>query len=309
MAHAPEVTGWRRFRSVAVGKGRVVEADGRHRRRNGRPLATALSFEGEEAWTLATRLTVEPEADPWDYRRIIEASPVEFTECPICGEAGPLTAEHVPPERLGGAVLTTTCRRCNNIFGSYEDALLQRAEQRCTMAIRGPGIAGERRVADVILRMTSGGEIVLTTWNGDWPDWTRPLFTDVGVEVQFERRCPCLAYAAMLKNGFLAACALNPTIVTAPGSWPVAQMVREQLLAWLTPTENHLEIDPRLRRLRVRYDAPIGASPGVALCEATHRATGERAHVIRLGWQLAIDWPVDAAQLVLRTPSPTRDSG
>lgn len=301
MAHAPEVTGWRRFKSAAAGAGRVVEADGRHRRRNGRPLANALSFEGEETWTLATRLTAVPEADPWDYRRIVEASRANFAECPICGKGGPLTAEHVPPARLGGAVLTETCRACNNVFGSYEEALLQHAEQRYTMAIRGPGIAGERRVADVILRMTPDRELVMTTWNGFWPDWTGPLFTDVGVEIQLERRCSCLAYAAMLKNGLLAACALNPMIVTDPSSWPVAQMVRQQLVAWRTPSESHLEIDPRLKRLQVRYDAPIGASPGVVLCEATNRATGQRAHVIRLGWQLAIEWPVDAARLIQHT--------
>jgi hypothetical protein len=75
-------------------------------------------------------------------------------------------------------------------------------------------------------------------------------------------------------------------------------LVRAQLVAWRTPTDQHLLIDPMLKRLSVRYNAPQRTTTKVALCEATHRSTGELRHVIRLGWQLAIDWPVDAARLV-----------
>lgn len=305
MAHSPEVTDWIVFRDVSHrGDGVIVEADGRGRRSNGRPLANVLTFSDERNGTLATRLTAESDVDPWRYESLMEASPFHFAECPICGQAGPLTAEHVPPARLGGSVLTATCGPCNNIFGSYEEALLQRAEQRYTMAIRGPGIDGVRRISDVILRMTENHERVLTTWNGFWPDWADPLFNGGGHEVRFERRCSCLAYGALVKNGYLAACVLAPSIVTEPEAWPVAQLVRQQLVAWRGPHEGCLALDSRLKRLHVRYDAPIPESPTVALCEATHRASGERRHVLRLGWQIVIDWPADAARMIkIESPS------
>jgi HNH endonuclease len=45
----------------------------------------------------------------------------DFDVCPICFSASNLTDEHVPPEALGGKVLTRTCRRCNNTLGSRVD--------------------------------------------------------------------------------------------------------------------------------------------------------------------------------------------
>ncbi len=44
-----------------------------------------------------------------------------FESCPICGD--PATDdEHVPPESVGGKVMTRTCRPCNNRLGSHVEA-------------------------------------------------------------------------------------------------------------------------------------------------------------------------------------------
>lgn len=257
-----------------------------------------LTF-SEGAGGMATRLTPTPEVDQWEYHSIMEAARADFDRCPICDAPGPLTDEHVPPAPLGGSVLVQTCSRCNNTYGSFEDALLKRAESRFTMGVRGPGFRGERSIPDVILRRSADGDLVLTTWNGFWPDWADPLFREQGHEFQLERRCDCLAYAAMVKNGFLAACALNPGIVTDPQAWPVAQLLRRQLVAWRdTPNGAHLEVAEGLLRLHVRYDAPQQDVPRVELCEARHRETRQQIHVLRLGYQLVIAWPIDAAQVV-----------
>jgi hypothetical protein len=56
--------------------------------------------------------------------------------CPICDrgfrrpavEAGVLTAEHVPPDSLGGRELLLTCKDCNNTAGTELDAHARRKE-------------------------------------------------------------------------------------------------------------------------------------------------------------------------------------
>lgn len=46
---------------------------------------------------------------------------VFFERCPICLSTGSMTAEHVPPEAIGGRIITLTCDRCNNELGSSID--------------------------------------------------------------------------------------------------------------------------------------------------------------------------------------------
>jgi hypothetical protein len=250
---------------------------------------------GKGAWSL----TGTEDSDDWHYDPQFECPRVDFPTCPICGADGSLTDEHVPPDLLGGAVLTRTCPECNNRFGTYEDALLKHAEQRYTMALRSPGLRGERRISDVILRRDSDGRLLLSTWNGFWPSWTDPMFTEEGWEFQLERPCPCRAYASVLKSAYLAACTLAPEAVAVPGDWPVAELVRRQLVAWRDAHDEHLVLSPWFNRLHVRYHAPRLERPAVLLCQATHRETGERRQVLRLGWQLVIDWPIDAARLTI----------
>jgi hypothetical protein len=63
----------------------------------------------------------------------------EYYICPLCMygfpeaaiDAGQLTMEHVPPQKLGGRGLLLTCKECNNTSGYKLDAALyQREEQR-----------------------------------------------------------------------------------------------------------------------------------------------------------------------------------
>jgi HNH endonuclease len=55
--------------------------------------------------------------------RVLAPSPerVFFERCPICLSSGSMTAEHVPPEVIGGRVMTSTCDRCNNELGASID--------------------------------------------------------------------------------------------------------------------------------------------------------------------------------------------
>lgn len=40
-----------------------------------------------------------------------------------------LTLEHSPPEKIGGTVLTLTCKRCNNMLGSKLDSQVAARER------------------------------------------------------------------------------------------------------------------------------------------------------------------------------------
>ena len=46
-----------------------------------------------------------------------------FDLCPICLDPEPTSEEHVPPQSLGGRVMTLTCNRCNNDLGTAENEL------------------------------------------------------------------------------------------------------------------------------------------------------------------------------------------
>ena len=53
-----------------------------------------------------------------DIELVQEIGPRSFDRCPICGD--PATEdEHVPPQSIGGEVMTRTCGPCNHRFGSY----------------------------------------------------------------------------------------------------------------------------------------------------------------------------------------------
>jgi hypothetical protein len=72
--------------------------------------------------------------------------------CPLCDRAfpkaaiqsGDLTAEHVPPDSLGGRAILLTCKECNNISGTNLDAHARKRET--VFAARKGQIQKELRV-------------------------------------------------------------------------------------------------------------------------------------------------------------------
>lgn len=299
MPHAGPVSGWISARLGAPESGTVVHVEGRSLRKNGLPLVSSLSLRtGEDVatWTLG------PQGDdPWVYEPILTIPRRDFDACPICGVGSVLSKEHVPPERLGGKAHTTTCERCNHVFGTFEDALLRRAEERYTLAVRGPAIRGEQRVSDVVIRQDARRNWMLTKWNGDWPSWIEEIFRGESHEFQLEAPCHCKAYASMLKSAYLAACTFIPDAASDGKAWPVARMVRNQLLRWRDAPAKHLTISRTFNHLHERYDAPRVTDPAVTLCRATNSVTGDVRTVIRMGWRLVIDWPIDAVRLQQRS--------
>lgn len=160
----------------------------------------------------------------------VEVPAGRFNVCPIClvsldGE-GAGSAEHVPPQSLGGQVMTWTCERCNNDLGTAEEELRKLVELETTVVVQAAdGSVPGRRRARVALRSAAGRppgafiesaapgvEDVLKS--GTWSLTVNPLDMP-------------LVWAAMLKQSYLAACLLMREVPDTPG----VKQVRAVLLA------------------------------------------------------------------------------
>ena len=81
--------------------------------------------------------------------------PRHFDKCPICGDPEAISAEYVPPERVGGTVMTRTCTRCNNEFGSKVEAdLVDWYEGALTTWFTSSAVRGKRRIGRLLVRWT-----------------------------------------------------------------------------------------------------------------------------------------------------------
>ena len=129
----------------------------------------------------------------------------DFPICPICLEPDPDVAEHVPPESLGGRIMTTTCRRCNHDFGTAEDQLRSFIDLETTVHAQvSDGSVKGRRAAKVALRSSEGratGAFVRSAA----PEFDEVLSSGSG-ELTVKPLDMPLVVAAGLKHVYLAAC-------------------------------------------------------------------------------------------------------
>ena len=129
----------------------------------------------------------------------------DFPVCPICLGPDPDVAEHVPPESLGGRIMTMTCRRCNHNFGTAEEQLRSFIDQETTVhAQASDGSVNGRRAAKVALRSSEGRP------TGAFVRSAAPEFDEVldscSSELTVKPLDMRLVVAAGLKHAYLAAC-------------------------------------------------------------------------------------------------------
>lgn len=136
----------------------------------------------------------------------VEVAPGRFPSCPICLAPNPEAAEHLPPKSMGGVVMTWTCQRCNNDFGTAEEELRRYLELEVKVQAEAPG-AGPvrgRRSATVALRSTPGRP------PGAFVKSAAPDFNDLLISGASQLRVAPLdmdlVRAAALKQAYLAAC-------------------------------------------------------------------------------------------------------
>jgi hypothetical protein len=143
---------------------------------------------------------------PVRVRPLARLAPRFFDACPIC--ASPATEdEHVPPQSMGGKVMTRTCAPCNNGLGSNVEAdLADWHDDALTLpAFSGDAVRGTRHSSRLLCRTTPKGEPVLIVDRGFDPAVRDLLLSgkvDLTACVPDENR----VRIALLKHAFLAAC-------------------------------------------------------------------------------------------------------
>lgn len=123
---------------------------------------TDISIELEEGRLLDMSVRRGAGTEPVRVDVVRAIAPRVFETCPICGEPA-TTDEHVPPESMGGSVMTKTCSPCNNGLGTRVEAdLTDWHDQVLTLpGFSGDALPGRRASSRILWRTTTDGKFVL----------------------------------------------------------------------------------------------------------------------------------------------------
>lgn len=222
-------------------------------------------------------------------------APCNFDVCPICLTPGPTSAEHVPPEKLGGHRMTLVCAPCNNTFGTRLEAdLLDWRDDALRVRASADNVRGARTIGRVLRRTAATGEFVLMA--SDTKDSALHQMLSSG-EFQFEFAPPDRRKVrlAALKSSYLAVCLEQRRIpMTA-----TAEAVRAELIAARDAPDRHaIPEGPRAQALNLWRSFGPPQGPSVALARPVGSATPSGVGVagtdviVWLAGTLGISWPL-----------------
>jgi hypothetical protein len=165
------------------------------------------------------------------------AKPMRFDRCPICLEPDPMSKEHVPPEAIGGSVMTSTCYRCNNQAGSvWEPELVNWWEDAIgSVSFSHDEIPGRRKTSSVLIRQKGDtGEPVMVLSGRMDPAIVSKMKAGGVVEMTYSPPDRNRYRLAALRSAYLAACLLTGSIPETPE----AKAIRAELIAARTYPED-----------------------------------------------------------------------
>lgn len=258
-------------------------------KKSNRPVPTEFSFhhEGEE---LRFSKYTSKETGRIDVALVPRFG---FPVCPICLEPDPDEAEHVPPESLGGKVMTWTCKKCNNDFGTAEDKLRSFIDLETTAQIEATdGTLPGKRAAKVAFRSSQGrpnGMFIRSAATG----FEEILGAGSG-KLSVKPLEMALVHASLLKHAYLAACLTNrqiPMTTEAEQIRAVLLAARDREADALERTQKVLGFEPAVGWI----EAP--GAPPVLLTETEE--TGELRWLFMLGGRFVVQWPFKDLQPVL----------
>lgn len=230
-----------------------------------------------------------PSLEQRQHRAVARIPRVDFERCPICLEPDPKSEEHVPPRSMGGVVLSVTCDRCNNEFGSrFETHLLDWFEDAFHVRMGSNLVPGDRRIPRLLRRQATNGRPVLMVDRGRVdPDIARML--DSGdFSLLVAAADPRRMRVALLKSAYIAACALAGEILDTP----LAAQTRELLVRMRDLPRR--EVVPEHALLD---DLHFGRSYVEAIPEVrltiSEAADGSRDFAIELAGVVAVRWPFE----------------
>jgi hypothetical protein len=208
-----------------------------------------------------------------------------FPVCPICLDPNPDEAEHVPPESLGGKVMTWTCKKCNNDFGTAEDKLRSFIDLETTVHIEAAdGSVPGTRAAKVAFRSSEGrpnGMFIRSAATG----FDEILGMGSG-KLSVKPLDMALVHASLLKHAYLAACLTNreiPMTAEVDAIRAVLVAARDRDAKALERAQKALGFEPAVGWI----EAP--GSPPILLLETEE--TGELRWMFLLGGRFVVQWP------------------
>jgi hypothetical protein len=213
---------------------------------------------------------------------------VRFPVCPICLTGDPDTREHVPHGAIGGQVKTLTCARCNNQLGRFEAELTRWCfGELGSVRAEADVVVGKRRILQVLLRWTDGGEFVLIV-----DERADPAFRDMLRSGQFSMFIsppdPRRYRIAALKHAYLAACCQLGSI---PAS-SVAEETRADLVAARDAVAvSDVADSHRAGGLRIMRSTAGPQGPALALARLPAEVAGDSVW-ISLAGSLLVAWPL-----------------
>lgn len=164
------------------------------------------------------------------YMRDPSPEPVSFAQCPICLSSDPTSAEHVPPEAIGGRIMTSTCVPCNNELGSsidapFVDSMFGRFRSFKLSTEDSNGVLGYRTYRNV--RLAAGESHEQAVWIDGRKNSRQFLAGATRFEVKMQPPDPKAVGLGELKSLYLACCVIANAIL----SGETAERVRQDLIA------------------------------------------------------------------------------
>ncbi|MDT3343877.1 HNH endonuclease [Microbacterium aquilitoris] len=213
-----------------------------------------------------------------------------FDRCPICETSDPTSKEHVPPQHLGGNVLTLTCTRCNNEFGSrLERDLLDWFDDASRTRVTAPGIMGARSGPRILLRQNDEGAGVMVAQPGRRGEVLADAIDAGEFTITWSLPHPQRVKLALLKSAYLAGCALLGYIPDTP----LATEIRRLLVAVRdAPRDAPLPSSPVLENLR-HFRSYRPANGRVDLVRWRDDGVSGLAVGISLAGTVLVTWPME----------------
>lgn len=246
--------------------------------------------------TLVGRIS-DPNAVDATLTIVLTAERRDFDRCPLCLTPNPTSEEHVPPDSLGGSIMTVTCLRCNNEFGSrLEVDLLNWWEDAANVRFANDRVQGARRSPRILFRQIESGEPMLFIDRGTVDPAIIEMLQSGEIQARFEPPDMNRVRVAILKSAYLAACIFGQEIPDTPR----ARAIREELMiARDAPRRRALVLGPMARGLtfgRINTEPAIPGEVALASFTPPGRDRGE-AH-ISLGRRLLVQWPLEEPHFV-----------
>lgn len=261
----------------------------------GLPPVADVTFEVDDGTTL--RATVVRPDGRFQARPMMTAPHTVFDRCPICFSPSPATREHVPPQFMGGHVLTLTCADCNSGFGSqFEPHLRNWWDDAFEVRFSAEDVTGLRNSPRVLVRPTEEGPVALVLDVGRVDPAISEMFASGAFTMHQSWPSERHTKVALLKSAYLAICCLMQTIPEGGKSERVRTLLRSALA---DPDAKQWDEEDLLAEVRPFKSAEV--PDGRVELVAWREASGATLIGVSLARAVLVPWMLETIKVVAST--------